>query len=45
VIADEDDRRRPGRAVALEHVGAGIGRVLVGVDAVVDHLDRRVDRG
>ena len=46
--ADEHDRRPVGvDAVLLEHVGAGVGRVLLGVDAVVDHLhalgvDRRI---
>ena len=44
--ADEDDvRRRRVDAVALEHVGAVVGLVLLRVDAVVDHLHaRRVDR-
>ena len=43
---DEDDRRL-GRvdAVALEHVGARVGRVLLGVDPVVDDVHAvRVDR-
>ena len=45
---DEDDRRRVGiDAVAFEDVRAGVGRVLVGVDPVVDRrdavgVDRRV---
>ena len=44
--ADEDDRRAVRvDPVALEHVGAAIGAVLVGVDPVVDHArPRRVDR-
>ena len=43
----EDDGRHAGvDAVALEDVGARIGRVLLGVDAVVDHRHAaRVDRG